>query len=454
MESLRSAIAGDVFLPGEPGYDEARRTWNLIADERPALVVVVRSADDVVAAVRFAGQQGMRIAPQGTGHGSAPLEALDGAMQIRTGEMRKVVIDPEARTARVQAGAAWRDVTVPAAAHGLAGLAGTSPNVGVVGYTLGGGLGWLARRFGLAANSVIAADIVTPNGRLIHADSDNEPDLLWTVRGGGGGVGVVTALEIALYPVSEIYAGTLFFPIQRSSEILHAWREWTNTLPDAVTSTGRILRVPSIPSVPEQLRGREFVTVEAACIGDATAGAEQIKPLRQLNPEIDTFAMTPAPELGRLHMDPEEPVPFYGDGALLTDFPAAAVDAVVSQAGPDADTTLDNVEVRHLGGRLAQAALTAGAQPKLEAEYLVFSYSITPTQDIADAALTHAHALNDALAGWRAAYDEPNIRQSPVAANCVLSPASFRRLQEIRAKYDPEQAIISVHPAWPAHGQV
>jgi len=450
VESLRSAIAGDVLLPGESGYDEARRPWNLAVDERPALAVTVRSAADVVEAVRFARAQGMRIAPQGSGHGAAPLQSLEGAMLIRTLAMRQVAIDPAARTARVEAGALWRDVTVPAAAHGLAALAGTAPTVGVVGYTLGGGLGWLARRFGLAANSVTAADIVTPDGRLVHADSDHEPDLLWTVRGGGGGVGVVTALEFTLYPVREIYAGTLFFPIQRSAQILAAWREWTDTLPDAVTSQGRILRVPSLPSVPEQLRGRDFVTVEAACIGDATAGAELIKPLRQLGPEIDTLAIIPAPELERLHMDPEDPVPFDGDGALLTDFPAAAIDALVSLAGPDSGTSLENIEIRQLGGRLALADSGGGPQAKMTAGFLIFSNGIAPTPDRASAVRADARALNDALASWRAEHDEFNLRQPPVPASCVLSPASFRRLQEIKAKYDPEEAIISAHPAWPA----
>jgi FAD/FMN-containing dehydrogenase len=187
--------------------------------------------------------------------------------------MRHVDIDPATRTARAEAGAQWQDVAVPAAAHGLAALAGTSPNVGVTGYTLGGGLGWLARRHGLAANSVTAADIVTPDGHLVRTDADHEPDLLWAIRGGGGSVGVVTALEMRLYPVRNLYAGVLFFPIQRSSEILHAWSQWTDTLPDEVTSLGRILRMPASPAVPETLRGRAFVMVEAACLGDAAAAA-------------------------------------------------------------------------------------------------------------------------------------------------------------------------------------
>ena len=213
LEALRAAIAGQVFVPGEAGYDQARQAWNLAVDERPAVVVEAGSAADVAQAVRYARARGMRIAPQGTGHGAAPLEPLDGAMLLRTTRMRQVDIDPAARTARAEAGAVWQDVIVPAGQHGLAALAGSSPNVGVTGYTLGGGLGWLARRYGLAANSVTAAELVTPGGDLVRADADHEPDLFWAVRGGGGGVGVVTALEMRLYPVGELYAGDLFFPI-------------------------------------------------------------------------------------------------------------------------------------------------------------------------------------------------------------------------------------------------
>src|SRR5215471_13370982 len=356
LEALQTEIAGQVSVPGQAGYDQARQAWNLAVDERPSVVVVAESGSDVVEAVRFARGHGMRIAPQGTGHGAAPLEPLDGAMLLRTTGMRQVDIDPATRTARAEAGAVWQDVIDPAAEHGLAGLAGSSPNVGVTGYTLGGGLGFLARRYGLAANSVTAADLVTPSGDLVHIDADHEPDLFWAVRGGGGGVGVVTALEMRLYPVPELYAGDLFFPIQRAAEVLHAWREWTATAPEDVTSMAHILRVPPLPQLPESLHGRAFAIVEAACVGDAATGAELIQPLRRLGPELDTFAMIPPSALGRLNMDPSQPARGEGTGAFLADFPAAAIDALVAVAGPDAQAPPDSIEVRHLGGALARPA--------------------------------------------------------------------------------------------------
>jgi FAD/FMN-containing dehydrogenase len=400
--------------------------------------------------VGFARSHGMRIAPQSTGHGASPLESLDGAMLLKTSRMRRVDIDPLARTARAEAGAVWDDVTVPAGAHGLAALAGTSPNVGVTGYTLGGGIGWLARRYGLAANSLTAVEIVTPEGRLARADADHEPDLFWAIRGGGGSMGVVTALEMTLHPVRELYAGALFFPIERSSEVLHTWREWTDEAPDAVTSIGRIVRLPPLPEVPEVMRGRAFVLVEAAYLGAALEGAELIGPLRDLGPQLDTFATIPAPALGQLHMDPEHPVPAVGDGALLADFPAAAIDALVALIGPDADTPLQSVEVRHLGGALARNVPDAGAQSSIDAMYAIFAVGMTPTAELGDDVRAHAQVVKHALTAWSAGYNYYNLAESPAEADAVLAPDAYDRLREIKARYDPNQAIVSAHPVRPA----
>src|SRR5215469_321653 len=172
--ALQADVTGDVFVPGDPGYDQARQAWMLTADQRPAIVVEAASAADVTAAVRFGHSHGLRIAPQGSGHGAAPLEPLDSALLLRTSRLRGVRIDPETRTARAEAGALWQDVAVPAADHGLAALAGTAKDVGVTGYTLGGGLSWLARRYGLAANSVTAAEMITPDGQLVRTNPEHE----------------------------------------------------------------------------------------------------------------------------------------------------------------------------------------------------------------------------------------------------------------------------------------
>jgi FAD/FMN-containing dehydrogenase len=449
LAALRAAIAGRVFVPGEAGYDQARQAWNLVVDQRPAVVVEAESAADVTQAVRYARAHGMRIAPQGTGHGAPPLEPLGGAMLLRTTRMRKATIDPASFTARAEAGAQWADVIVPAGEDGLAGLAGSSLGVGVAGYTLGGGLGWLARRYGLAANSVTAAELVTPGGDLVRADAGHDPDLLWAIRGGGGSVGVLTALEMRLYPVGALYAGDLFFPIARTAEVLHAWSAWTATVPDEVTSMTHLLRFPPLPELPEPLRGQAFAVIEAAYLGDAASGADLIAPLRALGPDRDTFAMIPAAALGDLNMDPGQPVATRGDATLVADLPGAAIDALAAVAGPDAGTALASVEVRHLGGALARPAAGGGAQPSLEASYMIFAAGFA-TPDAAAAVAEQAQAVKDALAPWHAGYDYYNFRETPAAASAVVSAASYQRLQKIKASYDPDQMIISAHPVRPA----
>jgi FAD/FMN-containing dehydrogenase len=448
IERLRSSIAGDVYVRGDDGYEDARQAWNLASDQRPSVVVMAESAVDVVKAVRFARVQGMRIAPQGTGHGSGSVEALDGAMLIKTSRIRRVDIYPSTRTARAEAGAEWQEVTVPAAEHGLAALAGSSGDVGVIGYTLGGGMGWLARRYGLASESVTAVEIVTPDGRLVRADAENEPDLLWAVRGAGGQVGIVTAIEFTLYPVRELYAGVLFFPVERASGVLHAWREWTDTVPEEVTSLGRLVNIPPIEQAPEFLRGRSFVVIEAAYLGDEFEGAELIRPLRELGPEIDTFATIPVPALQQLHMDPDEPMPGAGDGMLLDDLTPAAIDALLAIVGPGTSSPLLSVEIRHLGGALAGDG--DGAQARIDAGFMVFGVGLAPTPEIEDAVASALRVMKDTLAPWGSAYSYYNLAEMPAEASEVLPADSYRRLRQIKAKYDPDELIITAHPVRPA----
>src|SRR6516165_900579 len=218
---LTSALPGRVVIPEEVRFDEARRAWNLAIDQRPAAVAFPESPQDVAAAVLFAREFGLRVAAQGTGHGAGPLGSLEDTILLKTERMRGVSIDPARRTARVEAGVVWLEVVEAAAQHGLASLAGSSPDVGVVGYTLGGGLSFLGRKYGLAANHVRAIELVTPDGQLVRAHPENEPDLFWALRGGGGSFAVVTAIELELFPVAHAYAGILWYPIDRGPEVLH-----------------------------------------------------------------------------------------------------------------------------------------------------------------------------------------------------------------------------------------
>src|SRR6516165_3650323 len=221
-----------LFLtPGDRGWDEARRAWNLAVDQQPAAIARPGCARDVVAAVQFARAHGLRVAAQGTGHNAGPLGSLAGTMLVKTTALRRVSIDPAAKIARAEAGAVWHEVVQAAAGHGLAALAGSAPDVGVAGYTIGGGISWLGRAYGLAANNVEAIEVVTADGRLVRADAGTETDLFWALRGGGGSFAVVTAIELRLFPITEVYAGRLWWPAEAAAPVLRAWRDLTQSDP-------------------------------------------------------------------------------------------------------------------------------------------------------------------------------------------------------------------------------
>jgi FAD/FMN-containing dehydrogenase len=450
VETLRARIAGDVVRPGDESWDSERQAWNLAADQNPALIALPESARDVVEIVNYARANGLRVAAQGTGHGAMPLESLASTVLVKTSRMRRVDIDVEGRSARAEAGAIWTDVIEPAAEHGLVALHGSSPNVGVVGYSLGGGIGWLARSHGLASGSVTAIELVTASGRFVRADHETEAELFWAVRGGGGSFGVVTAIEFDLYRLSEIYAGWLIFPIERSSEVLHTWREWTQTAPDSVTSVGRILRLPPLPDIPEPLRGRSIVVLEAAFQGGRAEGDELIAPLRQLGPEIDTFAVMPASALTRLHQDPEDPVPALGNGSLLAEGPAEAIDAFVDAVGPDSGSTLLSAELRQIGGALARKVPGSGAIATLDGEYAMFAVGMAMTPEMAETTDADVRRIQSALEPWSTAHKYFNFSESSGDGDEQFDPETYRLLQEVKDRYDADEMIVSNHPIRPA----
>jgi FAD/FMN-containing dehydrogenase len=307
VQALRRQVKGAVIEPGRDGWDAATQAFNLTVRQEPALVALPADEQDVIQIVEFASANGMQIAAQRTGHNAEPLGSLDDVVLVKTDAMQGVEIDVERRIARVRAGAKWGNVVPQASDLGLAALHGSTPDVSVAGYSLGGGVGWYARKLGLSTNSVTAIELVTADGQFRRVDGDNEPDLFWALRGGGGNFGIVTALEVQLYVIPDIYAGVLFFPWERSAEVLHAWREWTETVPDEMTSVGRILQFPPIPDIPEPLRGNKYVVVEGVYVGDEASGGDLMRPIRDLGPAMDTFAMVEPVGLAELHGDPRPP---------------------------------------------------------------------------------------------------------------------------------------------------
>jgi FAD binding domain len=453
LRDLAAAIAGSVVTPADAEWDSARLAWALSVDQRPVAVALPETAEDIVAIVDFARENGLRVAPQGTGHNAHLLEdGLSHSILVKTERMRGVEVDAENHRARVQAGALWGDVVEPASEHGLAALAGSSPDVGVVGYSLGGGLSFLSRRHGLAANSVHAVELVTADGRLVRADRHNDPDLFWAVRGGGGSFGVVTAIEIELLPITQVYAGAMFFAKERAREVLQAWREWTQQeLPDAISSVGRVINFPPFPEVPEPLRGRSFTVIEAIYVGEEAEGAELVAPLRELGPEIDTMGTVPAAALSHLHMDPPGPVAGKGDGMLLESLPAEAVDALVDATTGDRGTALIGAELRHLGGAIARPAPGHGALTSIDAPYIMFAVGAVPTPELLALVEDQVSEVKDALAPWRAPYMYMNFAERPIEAKSLYAHEyTYRRLRTIKANYDPQDLIQSNHPIAPA----
>ncbi|HJZ61254.1 MAG TPA: FAD-binding protein [Miltoncostaeaceae bacterium] len=447
VERLQREAGCRIVGPDEPGWDEARSAWNASVDQRPAAVALPDHPEEVAGALRAAAAAGLRVAAQMTGHGAAPLGDLEGTLLVRTAGLRGVAVDGAARRARVAAGARWGEVVEAAQPHGLAGLAGSSPGVGVVGYTLGGGYGWLGRRYGLACNSVLAADVVTADGRLMRVDAENEPDLFWALRGGGGGFGVVTALEFELHPVAELSAGSLFFPIERGAEVLAAWLAATRGQPEGVTTVGRLLRLPPIPDIPQPLRGREFALVELFCLDGVEQAAEAAAPLRALGPEIDTLETMPAAAIGRVHMDPPDPVPAVGEGRLLDDLPDDAMAAVAGAAGAGSGSSLISLEIRPLGGAFARRAPDGGALDAVEAPFIWFAVGAAPGPPARADAERSLDAAVGALAPWAAASPNStlNMLDRPVGGLSLFRPEVEARLRAVKAAYDPDGRLRS---AW------
>ena len=451
VDHLGSSLDGTVLLPGDQRFDSARRAWNLAVDQRPAAVIFPESAAAVAAALGYAARRGLRVAAQGTGHNAGPLGQLTDTVLLRTDRMRGIRIDPQARTARAEAGVVWLDVVQAAARHGLAALAGSSPDVGVTGYTLGGGLGFLGRKYGLAASNVLAAEVVLADGRVVRADAEHETDLFWALRGGGGSFGVVTALEFRLFPHTEAYAGALWYPIGRASEVLHAWAELTRgQVPDELTTIGRLLNFPPIEQIPESVRGQSFVIVEAYHTGDPAQADALLAPLRALGPVNDTITTVPMPALSHLHMDPEQPVPGAADGMLVGSLPTEAVDAFINAAGPGAAFPLLTAEIRHLGGELARPRPGNGALACLNAGYVLHAASPTPVPELAGPVTAQIQTIKGALAPWAAWQMYLNFAETQHPEAPFWTNHAYQRLRQIKANVDPGDMIRSNHPIPPA----
>ena len=447
IDALRQRLAGDAVVPGDSAWDTARMAWNLAADQHPAAVVLAERADDVAATLAFAGEHGLRVAPQGPGHGALQLPALDDVVLLRTTRMTGVEIDADARTARVQAGAVWNDVVGPATEQGLTGLHGSSGGVGVVGYTLGGGLGWLARKHGFASNSVTSFDVVTADGQARTVSADSEPELFWALRGGGGAYAVVTAVDFRLVELRELYAGQLVWPLEQAPEVLAAYREWTAGAPDEVSASLKLMRFPPIPDIPEPFRGRELVFVGAAVLADEQAAADLVQPMRDVAPTyMDIMQTIPASALPMIAGDPPDPVPGIGDGLALSELPPDGAEALLALVGPGVATPLLSLELRQLGGVLTQGAADHGATNSTDADFAVYAIGMPISPEVAEALTGALRGLKDGLSRWVEPLTPPTLAESDTSLHSSFADADVQRLAKVKAAFDPDGLILSNHP--------
>ena len=444
LRTLVGSLADRIVLPGETGYDAARTPWNLAVDQRPVAVALPRSAEEVVAIVQAAGATGLRVLPQSTGHGAAALAgaALTDVVIMRMSELTGVVVDRAARTARVLGGTPWMQVVEAAAEHGLAALHGSAPDVAVAGYLLGGGFSFYGRKHGLAAHALRSVDVVTAEGDLLHADAQTNCDLWWAVRGGGGNLGVVVAMEIELLPFADCYAGMLLWDATRAAEVVPAWLRWTQEAPEEATTSLRVMSFPPLPELPPFLSGRQIVVIDGALLTDDAQAADLLAPLRALAPEMDTFARMPTTGLPAVHMDPPVPTPAVSRHLPLGELDTAGAQAFLT-AAPGPESALMFAELRHLGGAFARPG--EGALAAVDATYALFCVGAAPAPEIGAIAVREADAVVAALAPWQHGRRLLNFTDEPVDAATAYDEAARARLSAVRRALDPELRMVPNH---------
>ncbi|MGC7098518.1 FAD-binding oxidoreductase [Amycolatopsis lurida] len=413
--------------PGEPGFEDEAAGFQTAFRHDAKVIAAVENADDVRAAMTYARERGLPVSVQATGHGlTKPATGL----LISTRRMRGVRVDPVSRTAWVEAGARWKDVLAETGVHGLAPLSGSGPGVGAVSYSLGGGVGLLARRFGYAADHVRRVELVTESGDLVEVTAESDPDLFWAIRGGRGGFGVVTGLEMALFPVATLFGGGMYFGPESLTEVLRGFREWTATVPAELTSSLGMVPMPDVPGVPEPLRGKHVAHLRVAYSGDPAEGERLIAPLRELGPRLmERFAEIPFADAARtIFSEPDTPHAYYGDTALLSDFPATKAERLIELAGPDAPIGLVT-EVRHLGGALSRPPAVPNAVSHREARYqlMVLSGPGDAEHAAQEKVFTEVEPWTLGRALNFAYGDRPAVR-------AFHSPDVERRLTEIRTR--------------------
>ncbi|MDA3648894.1 FAD-binding oxidoreductase [Saccharopolyspora indica] len=437
------------ILPTDDRFAAEISGFQTFRGRRPDVVVAATGAEDVRVAVEFAARRGLAVAVQSQGHGVAAEVA--GGVLISTGRMGGVRIDAERRTAWFEAGVQWGSVVQAAAEFGLAPLSGSAPHVGAVSYTLGGGLGHLARRYGYAADHVRAVEIVTADGQLRRVTAESDPELHWALCGAGGNFGVVTGMEVDLFPVPELFGGALYFDAHQVEDVLTTWQRWTRDLPGEMTSSVALVPFPDVPALPEPLRGRHVAHVRIAHAGDPAEGERLVEPLRAVGPRlIDSVRVMPYREVGTICNDPVQPMPYVTTNAMLREIDDAAIKILLDLVGPGAPQRCV-VEIRHLGGALSQPA--ANCVGNRDAAY-VLGLNSKVDDNTADAANTLQNHVMDEMRHWSTGGRCLNFlaggSANPEDVRAAYDAPDYTHLQTLKSTYDPTNTFRLNHNIPPA----
>lgn len=440
LETLRSNIEGTVFTPEEHGYVEACQAWDLTVEQQPALVVTIANAKDAMAAVNFARRQGLKISIQSTGHGI--ISPSKGGLLINTSGMKGIKIDSQTQTALVEAGVRWNDVIQAAQTHNLATLSGYASNVGVVGYTLGGGIGWLVRKYGPACDSIRNIHLVTADGQMLQVSKNSNSKLFWALRGGGSSFGIVTSIEFDLYPVVDIYGGQLFYPAEMARKVLNLYSDWVEKVPDELTSAIALMQIPPEVPVANELRGKPAVVLSVCYLGDEKQGAELLRPFRELEPLLDRLESMQFKDIGKIHNDPHEPQHTYGHCGLLKSLSPDVIDRLVDLAGAGSDSPLQMVELRHLQGAMAHNSGHESALIDRDAAFLLQVQSVLTTPEQTTEVKQYTASLAEMMRPYETGGVFPNFRHrygsNDPRRRAVSSQDSHNRLLNLKEKYDPQ----------------
>ena len=443
LAAIRRRFEGEVLEGGDPGYDEARKLFNAMIDRRPRLIVRCTGAPDVIAGIRLARETGLPLAIKGGGHGVNGHAMCDDGVVLDLSPLREITVDPEARTARAQAGVTWGEFDAATQEHGLVTTGGRITTTGIAGLTLGTGSGWLERVHGYTADNLLSADVVTADGRVVHASEEQNADLFWGLRGGGGNFGVVVNFEYRLHELPPlVLGGLLLFPFDRAGEVLRAYRDFMAGAPDEVGGAAAILTAPPLPFVPPELQGQRAVGVVVTVFTEPERGAELVSPLRELGPVVDVVGPMPYTAVQQL-LDPANPPGLhnYWKAELVRELTDELIDLSVAHGEKKALGTSHSVMLfQPLGGQIARVPDDSSAITARQAGWTLHCIGEWESEDDTEHELAWVKAWAPLIEPFRLA-GVPMTFSADTGderVRATYGEEKYARLVALKDEYDPE----------------